>query len=73
VAVQGERIAGGFILITGIAGIRCAVRQNAVAWCSTETNAAMRPWRGFMAGMSFGCRARSMRCWRGSHKAELSV
>jgi hypothetical protein len=31
VAVQGERIAGGFILITSIDGIRYAVRQNAVA------------------------------------------
>jgi hypothetical protein len=30
-AVQGERIAGGFILITGIDGVRYAVRQNAVA------------------------------------------
>ena len=29
-AVQGERIAGGFILITGIDGIRYAVRQQAV-------------------------------------------
>jgi hypothetical protein len=29
-AVQGERIAGGFILITGIEGTRCAVRQQAV-------------------------------------------
>jgi hypothetical protein len=30
-AVQGERIAGGFILITGIDGIRYAVRQQSVA------------------------------------------
>jgi hypothetical protein len=29
-AVQGERIAGGFILITGIDGTRYAVRQQAV-------------------------------------------
>jgi len=29
-AVQGERIAGGFILITGIDGARYAVRQQAV-------------------------------------------
>lgn len=30
-AVQGERMAGGFILITGIDGTRYAVRQHAVA------------------------------------------
>lgn len=29
--VQGQRIPGGLILITGIEGIRYAVRQNAVA------------------------------------------
>jgi hypothetical protein len=29
-AVQGERIAGGFILITGVDGARYAVRQQAV-------------------------------------------
>jgi hypothetical protein len=28
---QGERIPGGFILITGIDGVRYAVRQHAVA------------------------------------------
>jgi hypothetical protein len=30
-AIQGERIPGGFILITGIDGIRYAVRHNSVA------------------------------------------
>jgi hypothetical protein len=30
-AVQGERMPGGFILITGIDGIRYAVRHNSVA------------------------------------------
>ena len=30
-AVQGERIAGGFILITGIDGIRYAVRPQSAA------------------------------------------
>jgi hypothetical protein len=30
-AVQGERVAGGFILITSIDGIRYAVRHSAVA------------------------------------------
>jgi hypothetical protein len=30
VAVQGERIAGGFILITGLDGIRYAVRPQSV-------------------------------------------
>jgi hypothetical protein len=30
-AVQGERIAGGFTLITGIDGVRYAVRQQSVA------------------------------------------
>ena len=42
-AVQGERIAGGFILITGIDGTRYAVRQQAVTvvhdsdYCHDET------------------------------------
>ena len=30
-AAQGERIPGGFILITGIDGVRYAVRHHAVA------------------------------------------
>jgi hypothetical protein len=30
-AVQGERIAGGFVLITWIDGIRYAVRQQSIA------------------------------------------
>jgi hypothetical protein len=30
-AVQGERVAGGLILITGIDGIRYAVRHHAIA------------------------------------------
>lgn len=30
-AVQGERLPGGFILITGIDGTRYAVRQHSVA------------------------------------------
>jgi len=30
-AIQGQRIAGGFILITGIDGTRYAVRQQAVS------------------------------------------
>ena len=30
-AVQGQRLTGGFILITGIEGTRYAVRQNAVS------------------------------------------
>jgi hypothetical protein len=30
-AVQGERIMGGFILITGIDGVRYAVRRHGVA------------------------------------------
>lgn len=29
--VQGERMPGGFILITGLDGIRYAVRHNAIA------------------------------------------
>ena len=30
-ALQGERVGGGFILITGIDGTRYAVRQHAVS------------------------------------------
>ena len=43
-AAQGERIAGGFLLITGIDGTRYAVRQQAITVvhdadeCRDETN-----------------------------------
>ena len=64
--VQGERIAGGFILITGIDGTRYAVRQHAVSVihdadeCRDETLVQLH------GGMSFGCLVRSKKCWRGS-------
>jgi hypothetical protein len=38
-AVQGERVPGGFILITGIAGIHYAVRPQAVA-----SHLEINPW-----------------------------
>ena len=35
-AVRGERIAGGFILIIGIDGIQCAVRPVQTAVANTD-------------------------------------
>jgi hypothetical protein len=49
--VQGERIAGGFILITGLDGIRYAMRPQSVGIihdadeCRDETRAASRRTR----------------------------
>lgn len=40
--VQGERIPGGFILITGLDGIRYAVRPQSVGSSTMPTNAATR-------------------------------
>jgi hypothetical protein len=48
---QGERIPGGFILITGIDGIRYAVRHNSVAVihdadeCHDETLVQLHGWQ----------------------------
>jgi hypothetical protein len=56
-AVQGGRIAGGFILITGIDGVRYAVRQHAISViydadeCHDETTVQL------LAGTSSECRA----------------
>jgi hypothetical protein len=41
--VPPERIAGGFILITGIDGARYAVRQQAVTKSTMQTGAATKP------------------------------
>jgi len=57
-AVQGERIPGGFILITGLDGIRYAVRPQSIGITTTLMNAATRPWCSFTAGMSSGSRVR---------------
>lgn len=41
-AAQGERVANGFVLITGLDGIRYAVRPQSVGIIHTPTNAATR-------------------------------
>jgi hypothetical protein len=45
-----ERIPGGFILITGLEGIRYAVRLQSVGIILTPTNAAMRRSSSYTAG-----------------------
>jgi len=57
-AVQGERIPGGFILITGLDGIRTRSDRSRSASSTTLMNAATRPWCSFTAGMSSGSRVR---------------
>jgi hypothetical protein len=70
-AVQGERISGGFILITGIDGIRYAVRHNSVAVihdadeCQDETLVQLH------GGAVCGCPARSTKCWLGSGRKPI--
>lgn len=65
-AVQGDRLPGGFILITRLDGIRYAVRPQSVGVshdtdeCRDETMIQLH--RG---GRSSGSRARSTRFWRG--------
>jgi hypothetical protein len=59
--VQGERIAG-FILITGIDGIRYAARQNAVSVISDHMRLRTRPVCSCMAALSSACPPRSMKC-----------
>jgi hypothetical protein len=61
-AVQGERIPGGFILITGIDGTRYAVRHHAIAAITMPTSATTKLWSSYTAGTSCGSRAGWMRC-----------
>jgi hypothetical protein len=49
-AVQGKRMPGGFIVITGQDGIRYALRPNQVAVAMTPMNATMRPFSACTAG-----------------------
>jgi len=60
-AVQGQRMPGGFILITGQDGLRYALRPNQVAVIHDTVNATMRPSFAYTAGTLSGCRARWMR------------
>src|SRR5437773_12534882 len=65
-AVQGERIAGGFILITGIDGTRYAVRQQAITVVHDADECRDETVLQLHGGMSCASHARSMRCWVGS-------
>ena len=47
--VQGERIAGGFILITGLDGIRYACDRSRWGSSTTPTSAATKPSCSFTA------------------------
>jgi hypothetical protein len=65
-AVQGERIGAGFILVTGLDGIRYAMRPQSVGIihgadeCGDETMIQLH------GGHVFGSRARLTKFWRGS-------
>jgi hypothetical protein len=65
-AAQGQRMPGGFILITGQDGIRYALRPNQVAVVHDADECRTRPFSAYTAGTSSGCRARWKRCWVGS-------
>jgi hypothetical protein len=56
-AVQGERIAGGFILITGIDGTRYAVQQQAI---TVIYDADEVPGRNDDPATWWACRARTL-------------
>ena len=65
-AVQGERIAGGFIVITGIdtaLGMPCGSRPS--QWFTMQTSAGMKRWCSSTVGMWCVCRARWTKCWLG--------
>jgi len=59
-AVQGERIAAGFILITGLDGIRYAVPPQSIGIIRDADECPMRPPCSCTAGSLSGCRARWM-------------
>jgi hypothetical protein len=67
-AVQGERVRGGFVLITGIDGVRYAVHPQAVAIIHDADECRDETLCSCMAGMSSGWPARLRRCWPGSHR-----
>jgi hypothetical protein len=70
--VQGERIAGGFILISGLDGIRYAVRPQSVGIihdadeCRDETLVQLH------GDTSSGSLVRSTRCSAGSRRCRLT-
>ena len=62
---QGERTHGGFILITGLDGIRYALRPQSIGIIHDAENAAMKPFCSYAAGTWCVCRAHSTRCLAG--------
>lgn len=69
-AAQGERIPGGFILITGLDGIQYVVRPQSVGIIHDARMPRRDESCSFMGGMSFGYPARSTKCWRGSVRGD---
>jgi hypothetical protein len=65
-AAQGERIAGGFILITGTDGTPWAVRQQSVALIHDADECRDETLLQLHGGHMSGCLAHSKRCLRGS-------
>jgi hypothetical protein len=66
VAAQGQRIAGGFILITGLDGIRYAVRPQSVGIIHDADECRDETMIQLHGGHVFGSRARLTKFWRGS-------
>jgi hypothetical protein len=65
---QGERIAGGFTLITGIDGTRYAIRQRAITVIHDADECRDERWSSCMVCTSFAYPARSMKCCPGSSR-----
>ena len=65
-AVQGERIAGGFILITGIDATRYAVRQQAITSIHDADECRDETEFSSTVGTLCASRARWTKCWAGS-------
>jgi hypothetical protein len=72
-ADQGERITGGYILITGLTASGTRSGRSRSPLFTTRTSATTRPWCSYTAGMSSGCLVRSKRCWGGSPRGAADV
>jgi hypothetical protein len=73
-AVQGERMAGGFILITGIDGTATRL-DSSRPWplSVTPMSAMTRRSCSYTVGTSYGSCAHPTKCWHGLHGAEKAA
>jgi hypothetical protein len=72
-SAQGERMPGGFILITGIDGTRWAVRRQSVAIVHDADECRDETLIQLHGGHVVRCRARLMKCSRGSREKRIMV